>query len=140
MTGVDLRKDASFIRSCWFLHRSNPHLISPLSCSGFGFFVILTTNYIVVNHVILVSFSFLARIAHFVIFQSLVTMAFLCLYITMTSEPGVVYTTDDFDKLIKKEKIEGEARVCNKCKNYKPVRAHHCSTCNTCILKMDHHW
>jgi len=28
---------------------------------------------------------------------------------------------------------------CNKCGNLKPPRTHHCSICNTCTLKMDHH-
>ncbi len=67
-------------------------------------------------------------------------MAAICLFVTMTTEPGVVLSVSEFDVLIKKNKIEGEARICNKCKNYKPVRAHHCSTCSSCILKMDHHW
>ncbi|OII75295.1 DHHC-type zinc finger domain-containing protein [Cryptosporidium ubiquitum] len=32
-------------------------------------------------------------------------------------------------------------RHCNKCteKKWKPPRAHHCTTCNICIFKMDHH-
>ena len=25
------------------------------------------------------------------------------------------------------------------CRNWKPERAHHCSVCETCVLKMDHH-
>ncbi|XP_076069666.1 palmitoyltransferase ZDHHC16 isoform X2 [Oratosquilla oratoria] len=29
--------------------------------------------------------------------------------------------------------------VCKKCIAPKPPRTHHCSVCNTCILKMDHH-
>lgn len=29
--------------------------------------------------------------------------------------------------------------VCEKCDVYKPPRAHHCSICNCCYLKMDHH-
>ncbi|XP_049615437.1 palmitoyltransferase ZDHHC16B isoform X2 [Syngnathus scovelli] len=29
--------------------------------------------------------------------------------------------------------------ICKKCINPKPARTHHCSICNTCILKMDHH-
>ncbi|XP_054623212.1 palmitoyltransferase ZDHHC16B isoform X2 [Dunckerocampus dactyliophorus] len=29
--------------------------------------------------------------------------------------------------------------VCKKCINPKPARTHHCSICNTCVLKMDHH-
>lgn len=28
---------------------------------------------------------------------------------------------------------------CNKCKLYKPERAHHCRKCDICVLKMDHH-
>jgi len=31
------------------------------------------------------------------------------------------------------------ARVCRRCKIVKPARAHHCSTCARCVVKMDHH-
>lgn len=30
-------------------------------------------------------------------------------------------------------------RICHKCSDYKPPRAHHCSACGVCVLKMDHH-
>lgn len=30
-------------------------------------------------------------------------------------------------------------RWCAKCKVWKPDRCHHCSSCNTCFLRMDHH-
>lgn len=33
----------------------------------------------------------------------------------------------------------GGSRFCKKCQAPKPDRAHHCSTCNRCVLKMDHH-
>lgn len=36
-------------------------------------------------------------------------------------------------------KSTGESRYCKKCKARKPDRAHHCSTCGRCVLKMDHH-
>ncbi|GAA5906308.1 hypothetical protein JCM5296_000311 [Sporobolomyces johnsonii] len=36
-------------------------------------------------------------------------------------------------------KSDGGARFCRKCNVYKPDRAHHCSSCRRCILKMDHH-
>ncbi|KAK6581611.1 hypothetical protein PZA11_006302 [Diplocarpon coronariae] len=36
-------------------------------------------------------------------------------------------------------KSNGELRFCKKCQARKPDRAHHCSTCKTCVLKMDHH-
>lgn len=30
-------------------------------------------------------------------------------------------------------------RWCKKCNQEKPIRAHHCSVCNACVLRMDHH-
>ncbi|GJQ77311.1 hypothetical protein Trydic_g20730 [Trypoxylus dichotomus] len=33
----------------------------------------------------------------------------------------------------------GSVRYCEKCRIIKPDRAHHCSVCEACILKMDHH-
>ncbi|KAI9836162.1 MAG: palmitoyltransferase for Vac8p, partial [Thelocarpon superellum] len=36
-------------------------------------------------------------------------------------------------------KSTGGTRYCKKCQTRKPDRAHHCSTCKRCVLKMDHH-
>jgi palmitoyltransferase ZDHHC2/15/20 len=36
-------------------------------------------------------------------------------------------------------KSDGSVRFCKKCQCRKPDRAHHCSTCGRCVLKMDHH-
>ncbi|KAJ1658392.1 Palmitoyltransferase zdhhc20 [Dispira simplex] len=36
-------------------------------------------------------------------------------------------------------KFNGKIRFCRKCQAYKPDRAHHCSACQVCVLKMDHH-
>lgn len=36
-------------------------------------------------------------------------------------------------------KSTGGTRFCKKCQSRKPDRAHHCSTCRRCVLKMDHH-
>ncbi|XP_055346063.1 palmitoyltransferase ZDHHC20-B-like [Paramacrobiotus metropolitanus] len=33
-----------------------------------------------------------------------------------------------------------DVRYCEKCFLIKPDRSHHCSVCERCILKMDHHW
>lgn len=34
---------------------------------------------------------------------------------------------------------EERMRMCVKCNHFKPPRAHHCSECGRCIVKMDHH-
>lgn len=47
--------------------------------------------------------------------------------------------SDKSSSYMTERKHNGEIRVCNKCKSPKPDRAHHCSICNRCILKMDHH-
>lgn len=36
-------------------------------------------------------------------------------------------------------KSDGSFRFCKTCMVWKPDRAHHCSKCNVCVLKMDHH-
>ena len=36
-------------------------------------------------------------------------------------------------------KSSGDSRWCAKCDAPKPDRAHHCSTCGVCVLRMDHH-
>ncbi|XP_076333598.1 palmitoyltransferase ZDHHC20-B-like [Tachypleus tridentatus] len=35
--------------------------------------------------------------------------------------------------------FSGCIRFCDKCHHIKPDRAHHCSVCGVCVLKMDHH-
>ena len=30
-------------------------------------------------------------------------------------------------------------RICDKCNDLKPPRAHHCSVCQKCVMRMDHH-
>ena len=35
--------------------------------------------------------------------------------------------------------IPEAVKTCKKCFKPKPPRTHHCSICNTCVLKMDHH-
>ncbi|ODV89923.1 hypothetical protein CANCADRAFT_26145 [Tortispora caseinolytica NRRL Y-17796] len=32
-----------------------------------------------------------------------------------------------------------DAPTCQKCRRYKPIRAHHCKKCGNCVLRMDHH-
>jgi palmitoyltransferase len=45
----------------------------------------------------------------------------------------------DTDQLIFSTQELTSFRYCKKCKEIKPPRAHHCSLCESCILRMDHH-
>ncbi|VDQ07269.1 unnamed protein product [Trichobilharzia regenti] len=35
--------------------------------------------------------------------------------------------------------FEEKLQFCNVCKGFKPPRAHHCRSCDRCVMKMDHH-
>lgn len=43
-----------------------------------------------------------------------------------------------YDSADESQRIDGTPR-CRKCGGWKPERCHHCSSCNKCCLKMDHH-
>ena len=49
--------------------------------------------------------------------------------------------TDDFETFenAMAQLPEEEGAFCQKCKFVKPLRTHHCSVCNACVLVMDHH-
>ena len=40
---------------------------------------------------------------------------------------------------VKKKNDSDKTTICKKCGIERPLRSHHCSTCNKCIEKMDHH-
>ena len=55
-------------------------------------------------------------------------------YYACRISPGYVSTSFKPDPKL------GKPRFCTHCSTYKPPRAHHCSVCKKCVLKMDHHW
>merc|ERR1719233_1734446 len=40
---------------------------------------------------------------------------------------------------VKQRSVQNAVRYCEKCLCIKPDRSHHCSVCEDCTLKMDHH-
>ncbi|KAK8814116.1 hypothetical protein WA158_007978 [Blastocystis sp. Blastoise] len=69
------------------------------------------------------------------------SMAFICDFRCCLSDPGYVHVTAN--NILTEEEISDleykHHPVCKYCHIEKPIRAHHCSQCNHCILKMDHH-
>ncbi|XP_023938737.1 palmitoyltransferase ZDHHC3 [Bicyclus anynana] len=75
------------------------------------------------------------------IFQSLAILAFASHLRTMFTDPGAVPKGNATKEMIKQMSFrEGQVIFkCTKCCSIKPERAHHCSVCQRCIRKMDHH-
>ncbi|KAH7667922.1 Protein S-acyltransferase protein [Dioscorea alata] len=78
-----------------------------------------------------------------VLFSLLTMMTILTYIMAIMSDPGTVplryRDLENPDIPLHEVKKNGELRFCMKCSCYRPPRAHHCSICDKCILKMDHH-
>lgn len=86
-------------------------------------------------------------VLHTVIFDALSLLALYSHWMTMTTDPGAVprdarpLLTDDqeYDIELARDRSTPYKKYCRRCKGFKPRRAHHCSICERCIIKMDHH-
>jgi len=81
-----------------------------------------------------------------VVFHVLLAVNQTCFFRTMLIDPGGIppsfsgQDTSVVDSgMFCELSSSGNRRICKKCKYFKPDRAHHCSRCMRCILKMDHH-
>ena len=74
-----------------------------------------------------------AGVAHGCLFGTITLLALTSHLRGMLSNPGAVPRDS------KPTDPAFYSRTCYKCNNFKPPRAHHCSICNRCIVKMDHH-
>lgn len=81
-------------------------------------------------------------VLNFVIFESFSILAVLSHLKTMTTDPGAVAKGDCTEESVERmQLLNGRQTIykCNKCASIKPDRAHHCSVCERCIRRMDHH-
>ncbi|CAH0384496.1 unnamed protein product [Bemisia tabaci] len=76
-----------------------------------------------------------------VIFQIFTFLAFVSHLRAMFTDPGAVPKGNATKELIQQMGFRDGQLIykCPKCCSIKPERAHHCSVCQRCIRKMDHH-
>ncbi|XP_062188594.1 probable protein S-acyltransferase 12 isoform X2 [Phragmites australis] len=79
-------------------------------------------------------------------FHLLLVMILWCYLMVVFTDPGAVPENWRHDgensgdsSLSTSEEQGGAPRYCSRCQNGKPPRCHHCSVCDRCVLKMDHH-
>jgi len=89
---------------------------------------------------------------HAILFNAMSIVAIYSHFAAMTTDPGAVprecmplpddVQELDYERAAAESQQQQRApyrKFCNRCKAFKPLRAHHCSVCNRCIIKMDHH-
>lgn len=88
---------------------------------------------------------------HELSFCTVALLAVISHFMAMTTDPGAV--PPDAKPLPELEEVPESSedaigllampqptkKLCRRCRAYKPQRAHHCSVCRRCIIKMDHH-
>lgn len=89
------------------------------------------------------------KLALFILIHVLYGLMWINYIACVFTRPGVVpddynamFKWNDSNELIMPQGmilVKDQPRWCSRCKRAKPPRAHHCSACNVCVLKMDHH-
>lgn len=80
----------------------------------------------------------------FAFFYVILILLVISYTMSTVTDPGSLpenYTnidTLDIKEVVMSE-ISKNKLFCNKCERDRPPRSHHCSLCNRCILRMDHH-
>uniref|UniRef100_A0A1B0G037 Palmitoyltransferase n=2 Tax=Glossina TaxID=44049 RepID=A0A1B0G037_GLOMM len=115
--------------------------ICGVCCVLLTWLLILFAEFVVMRVILWPSPHPLFSTANIAIFQMLAFLAFASHIRTMLSDPGAVPRGNATKEMIEQMGYrEGQMIFkCPKCCSIKPERAHHCSVCQRCIRKMDHH-
>jgi len=115
--------------------------ICGLFCAILTWSLILYAEFVVMMVIFLPNPYSLYTIINGIIFQSLAALAVISHLKTMLTDPGSVPKGNATKEMIQQMGCrEGQVIFkCQKCCSIKPDRAHHCSVCQRCIRKMDHH-
>ncbi|ETV84732.1 hypothetical protein H257_03837 [Aphanomyces astaci] len=115
-------------------------------CAAISWFLILYAEYVVVGVIIYPWMGpSILGLVHMCLFTTTCFLALVSHGKAMMTDPGSV-PEDAIPVALKhapKEELnrleEQRYRTCRRCKTFKPARAHHCSICERCVIKMDHH-
>ena len=110
-------------------------------CAIFTWLLMLYSEFVVVRVILMPYFGSLYTIVNMLLFQTFGMLAFTSHIKAMLTDPGAVPRGNATKENIQRMGFkEGEVIFkCTKCCSIKPDRAHHCSVCQRCIRKMDHH-
>ncbi|KAI4494776.1 PREDICTED: palmitoyltransferase ZDHHC3 [Polistes canadensis] len=115
--------------------------ICGIICAVLTWLLIIYAEFVVMAVILIPSINTLYSGLNMAVFQSLAFLAFASHLRTMFTDPGAVPKGNATKKMIQQMGFQ-EGQVifkCPKCCSIKPDRAHHCSVCQRCIRKMDHH-
>jgi len=119
-----------------------------LACFVFAVSATWFTNYVVVHHVLVPWLRWSPiGITHFCVFELIVVLAFIAHLRCAFTNPGTLLKGglkgSEVSTFRRIEYLLGRSacstRACRRCRSIKPERAHHCSICASCIVRMDHH-
>jgi len=115
--------------------------ICGMFCVFFTWLLIFYAEFVVLRVILYSHPNKIFAVVNGIIFQSLAFLALSSHLRTMLTDPGAVPRGNATKENIQLMGFE-EGQVifkCPKCCSIKPERAHHCSVCQRCIKKMDHH-
>ncbi|XP_037085080.1 palmitoyltransferase ZDHHC3-like isoform X1 [Pollicipes pollicipes] len=110
-------------------------------CVLITWFLIGYAEYVVMGVILLSWPQSMMRAFHMVVYNALTLLAFSSHARTMLTDPGAVPRGNATKEAMQWATSQegGVVYKCPKCWSIKPERAHHCSVCQRCIRKMDHH-
>ncbi|XP_040570036.1 palmitoyltransferase ZDHHC3-like [Lepeophtheirus salmonis] len=110
-------------------------------CAFFTWSLIFYAEFVVTQVILLPTFNSTFSIINLLLFQMLTILAVASHLRAMLTDPGAVPRGNATKENIEKMGFrEGQVIFkCPKCSCIKPERAHHCSVCQRCVRKMDHH-
>ncbi|VUZ39882.1 unnamed protein product [Hymenolepis diminuta] len=105
---------------------------------------LLYSDYVVIFQLTIPVFNYgIMTVAIAIYYNVIVTLVVISHLQSVFTDPGMIPLPSrrhsPNDLLTLKRSYPGGWTICRKCSTLRPPRAHHCSICDRCIRKMDHH-